>query len=311
MKVINRSSSANVKHPNRYFSINIIKHSLVILLMAELSCFTPVFAQEKLEDVIVLHPKTQDTLLVASQVVKEVKENGVIILKRPKNTYQLSFSFPYHGWKADFSMAEWNPTNDILLLSNPDNLSGFCLAEQPVRRGLEISSVKARLAIIPKSLTLEGIAGIRVANGFVVPSSPKSMTLSGKNIPTLENATLLLNAFSRYHKITECRIVLESRFSYEIEGGTFHYKRMSKEKGKENEEFTFKNFEHSSKVINPKENVGIVTEILVDVSERDKFVLEDGRLFKGKMKFVDSSPVPTFNGKVKDTDGKWIRYRSK
>jgi len=310
MKRTYRSHLASINRLALFFNINTMKRNLMLLILIVLSWQNhKVNAQQKLEDVAILHPKTKDTLLVAYQVIKEVKQEGIILLQRQKNTYQMSFYFPYHSWKADFSQAEWNTKTDVIRFNNADGLSGFCLSEMPMHRGLEISSVNAKLYIVPKSLTLEGIAGIRVANGWVVPSEPKRITLSGENIPTLKNATLLLNAFSRYHKITNCTIVLESRFSYKIEGGTFNYQRISDEKNTET--FLFKNFAHKSKVVKHFDEIGIVTEIMVEVVEKDKFYLTDGRLFKGKMLFVDSSPNPSFNGKAKQEGKPWEKYKSK
>ncbi len=263
-------------------------------------------AQQKLVDVAIVHPATKDTLMLAQQVVQTQLPDGSLQFERPSNAYHLAFLFPYHGWKADFSRAIWDRAKGEVHISNADSTAGFCLASTPFRQGLEIPAKYLRLGIIPKSFTLHQISKIRIANGWVVPTAPRFISFQARETPTIGKATLLLNAFSRYHKITEATITLKSRFAYSIEGGTFHYQPTTSENA-----YTFDTFTHQSKVKKQFKRLGIITTITVEVTPNDRFNLSDGRQFIGKLIFVDSSPTPIYKGKVRDSaNHRWIRYKA-
>ncbi len=282
----------------------------VCILLCILCAQTASLGQERdtLQNILIPHPDTQDPLLSASGILCDTLASGHVRLRRPLNRYQMSFSFPTHGWKADFSQALWDTTRHTVLLFNPDSLAGYCLAEAPTREGLEVAGNSALLDLKTGSFTIRGIPGIRIANGWVVPTDAKQITLEGKKLPVLKNATLLLNAFSRYHKVTDAEIEISSRFAYTIRGGVFHYQ--NPEDGKT---YRFEEYKHSSEVIKRYgSSVGIVTEIDVNVTANDALYLYNGNQFKGSLRFIDSSPTPSFYGKVRQpASKKWQKYRLK
>lgn len=247
-----------------------------------------------------------------------------------------SFSFPYIEYQTDIHEAFWNfggADNKLVMSINQSGEPATFTSRNRYQEELEFDGTDAIYDLNEDTLTVRGVTSIAVANVSIIPNGQTVTIRKGAEMDSLTNATIVMNRFSKYHKITEATLNILSRSKFEGRG-TYTYVN----DGGENYlldmtigERDIVNVTKNSSVATAKGRKGRNKEDASDVnysgveggfritahgqiSDEEKFIIQPGIQYGGEVAIQDHVPYPIFKGKAKlainREDNSWFKFQN-
>ncbi|MEH0158314.1 hypothetical protein V6R21_29935 [Limibacter armeniacum] len=236
----------------------------------------------------------------------DLTTNQVTIRKEQEDS---EIRFPNNMFKTDISQAEWLIDEGIVRMSSGDGEKGEFISVHPEQDELMFNGSHAEYNLKDYSLRATGVEKIRVANADIHPVDSTVVVRTNAEVETLKNATVVFNAFTRYHTIREADIQIKSRKEFEGNG----YYQYVNEIGQESKLFFNKFIQQELK--NDDGIIEMKTEARGEIMEDDAFLFKPGLLFAGKVRLVDDREKMGFKGKIRldleDHQDNWFVYNSK
>lgn len=248
-----------------------------------------------------------DTAMVGDgvSVKRDLLKNTVDFSKESKRS---EMRFPNTMYKTNIDRAKWVMDEKKIYMTEDEGRKGDFHSVHPKQGNLLIKGTNAIYDLEEYSLTVKGVDAIRVANASVVPNEEQVVIREGAVIDTLQKATVIFNAFTKYHTIRNADITITSRKNFDGEGD-YEYTNSGGEKSL----LHFDRFRQPEKRDQEGHKV-IQTIAYGNVEEEDAFLFKPGIKYAGKIKLVDSRRYMAFSGKIKlntARDELWFKYESK
>ncbi|MEM1136823.1 MAG: hypothetical protein AAGI07_13380 [Bacteroidota bacterium] len=225
-----------------------------------------------------------------------------------------SFTLPFIQYETNISQVLWNLDQHTLVMSvDSENEIGLGKFTSNNRKqdSLEIFASDAVYDLHEHILNLEGVPYITIANVRVIPDSGRVYVRENANIDELENAVIEMNAFNKFHTLTNANIKIISRTAFEGEA-TYQYTMGVSEPYEIR--FTDFNIEKAKPEKGEEKTVEFITSAQADITEDEEFKFLPGFKYKGKLTMLDYEKYLKFNGEValdvEREDNNWFAYES-
>ena len=232
---------------------------------------------------------------------------------KSQTSAEQTLRFPYTQYATNLENAHWDFEAQTIKLSVSDasqlNSSKF-ISTNPLQDGLEFNATKATYDLKENTINAEGVPFIRVANVLIKPKDGKLTIRENANMDRLEDCVIIMNAFTKYHTLTQGNIKITSRKSFDG-NALYDYKN---EAG-QNANILFQHF----KIKTEKKRVGketveaFVTTGQAKVKAEEKFPIFPGILYQGEVNLVDYKEHLEFKGLIAPNlprDLQWFEYVS-
>ncbi|UZR95909.1 hypothetical protein [Chondrinema litorale] len=225
-----------------------------------------------------------------------------------------SFTLPYIQYETNISQVLWNLDQHTLVMSvDSENEMGLGKFTSNNRRqdSLEIFASDAVYDLNEHILNLEGVPYITIANVRVIPDSGRVFVRENANIDELNNATIEMNAFNKFHTLTDANIKIISRNKFE---GEASYQYTMGVNDPYEIRFTNFNIEKAKEEKGQDKTVEFITSAQAEIREDDEFKFLPGFIYKGKLTMLDYEKYLKFDGEValdvERANNGWFAYKS-
>lgn len=225
-----------------------------------------------------------------------------------------SFTLPFIEYETNISQVIWNLDQNTLVMSvdgaNDIGLGKFT-SNNRRQDSLEIFASDAVYDLDEHILNLEGVPYITIANVRIIPDSGRVLVRENADIDEMENATIEMNAFNKFHTLTDANIKVISRNKFEGEA-TYQYTMGVHEPY----EIRFNNFEiKPNKAGKGEEKTSeFITSAEAIIDEDEDFKFLPGFIYKGKLTMSDAEKYLKFDGEValdvEREENPWFAYQS-
>lgn len=217
----------------------------------------------------------------------EFKSNsGESFVEFPENQYICYMdNFNWLIDDDDLEMEAKKKPQDMNLEAALDLTGSNFFSTHPKQDSLNFRSPKAKFDVRKKMLYCTGVEYVLVADARIFPDSGK-MTIEKKaKIQTLNNANILANSVTKYHKIFDAKVDIFAKKEYKA-SGYYNYVDESKTQQK----FFFSNI---------RPDTTFQTTAKGAVKAEDNFKLSEQFDYKGEIEMFASRKELTFKGEVK------------
>jgi hypothetical protein len=191
----------------------------------------------------------------------------------------------------------WDFGNNLFTFKNPgtDKKQVFELQERMLK-GLSFTASESVLNLTDKSLKATGVSQINVADSKVIPAGSQLVVKEDGTISKLEGATVIFNADSAYHIITEATVDIQSQNKMSGFG------KLTFESGGQKREVRVEDFSTSIMTIEPEKGKGkeTITRHYVKargiIPEEENYYLDKRVQYKGNLLFSSLSKKITLDG---------------
>ncbi len=218
--------------------------------------------------------------------------------------------FPDAQYATNLENAHWDfekQTIDISVSSTDQLATSKFISTNPAQDGLEFNAERATYDLKDNTINAEGVPFIRVANVMIKPKDGKVIVRENANMDRLEDCTIIMNAFTKYHTLTGGNVKIKSRKSFDG-SATYAYKNEAGEAAS----ILFESFD--VKINKDKNgNETFVTTAEAKITEAEKFPAFAGILYQGTVKLVDYEQHLEFGGLVTPDlrrEHQWFTYVS-
>lgn len=205
-----------------------------------------------------------------------------------------NFILPYSSITTSFSNLFWDIANQKITFENVDNsreASEFYSTNENFNN-LNFTSSRGTFDIKSRALLLEDVPEIQIADAFIIPDKGQVTIFENSEILPLENAELILDTLSEYHKFIKSNVQISSKSKFEGRG-IYEYINFDEDTF----EIPFSSFE--LKEFDDKDISSILSTYsfgLVDKS--NPILMEPGFGFYGKIELVANNEKLLFNGEI-------------
>ncbi len=159
--------------------------------------------------------------------VGEFKSNGEqSYIEFPENQYMCYMD--YFKWYMDEESIELE-SKDITIDTDLDLKKSNFFSMRADQDSLNFKSPKAKFDTRKKRVDCRKVEYITVADARISPDSGHVVILKKAKIKPLENATILVNSVTKYHKLFNCEAKIEARNAYKA-SGTYEFSNVSGKK---------------------------------------------------------------------------------
>ncbi|MGB0522620.1 MAG: hypothetical protein ACPGJS_06655 [Flammeovirgaceae bacterium] len=229
------------------------------------------------------------------------------------------FVFPYTQYATSLGQAHWDFKDEKVYLTAVDSTGGHLssfTSLNPRQDELEFTAKSAVYNQKDLTLNIDGVEGIRVANVLIMPDSGKVVVRENAEMDVLNNSTVIINSFTKYHTLKDGHIKIRSRKRFDgdaqytyvndiqdtmyINFDNFNVRTISekKDKGDKGKDYIEK-FETTANAI---------------VSESDSLKVFAGLQYKGKVRLIDFKKYLEFDGMISldlvRENNSWFAYKS-
>ncbi|MGB0524070.1 MAG: hypothetical protein ACPGJS_13965 [Flammeovirgaceae bacterium] len=221
--------------------------------------------------------------------------------------------FPFAQYATNLEKAHWDFEKQIIEISVGDTsqlTTSKFVSTNPAQEGLEFSANKAIYDLRDNTINAEGVPFIKVANVLIKPDGGKLQVSENAEMQELENATIVLNAFTKYHTLTEGHIKIKSRKSFD---GRALYTYLND--SKDTIPILFEHFD--VKIEREKRGRKVAekftTTAQAEIREDERFPIFSGMLYKGDVNLIDYKKYLEFDGVIAPDlprEKQWFKYVS-
>ncbi len=219
-------------------------------------------------------------------------KQGVI---RNETAKRNSFLFPYSKFITNMNQIDWDVDKKELSMFAEEKL-GFFQSTYDDKPQIAFLGKRANYDLDQLILRVKEVPFVRVANVNILPYEGKLTIKEGGEIDPLENASVELNAITKFHKIVDANITIHSGQYFEG-NGYYNYVNDILETTKiEIEKFKILTLEENKE--NPLLNV-FESRAYSVIEEENPLAIDNGLEFSGNTKLVGKDKNMHFRGKAR------------
>lgn len=196
---------------------------------ADTSDFNLLAKKQEGEEVDVQNPLSFDSRNLNAHVDFEARKgefksnDGTSIVNFPKNQYICYIDM--FTWLMDQDEMELssNETSDIAIESGLDLAGSNFYSVHPDQDSLNFKAPKAKFYLKDNVIECEKVTYLDVADARIFPEDEQVIIRKKAKMDPFENAEIVANFITKYHKITEATVQVLARRSYEA-SGNYPYK---------------------------------------------------------------------------------------
>lgn len=229
------------------------------------------------------------------------------------------FMFPYTQYATSLGQAHWDFQEEKVYMAAIDSTGGHLssfTSLNPKQDELEFTAKSAIYDQKDLTLNIDGVEAIRVANVLIMPDEGKVVVRENAEMDVLNNSTVIINSFTKYHTLKEGHIKIRSRKRFDGDAQYTYVNNI-----KDTMYINFDNF--NVKTISDKHHKGDKGKELVEkfetsanaiVSESDSLKIFAGLQYKGKVRLIDFKKYLEFDGMISldiaRENNSWFAYQS-
>lgn len=241
-----------------------------------------------------------------------------------------AFNFPYIAYQTNIGEAVWRfgkTGNKFVMNAESNARAASFISRKKGQEGLQFDGKRAIYDLDEDTLTVRGVENIAVANAAIIPDENKLTIRKNAVIDSLTNATIILNRFSKYHKITDAgvKIFSASRFhakgnyTYTNDGGEEYILNLQiDDRSIVNTEKQAKKTKRRKTKKTPDEAIagegGFRITARGNIADGKAFIIQPGIQYGGNVEVQDHIPYPLFKGNAKlavnREDNSWFKFEN-